>query len=94
MVAAAVKNVAYRSVKIFFNELRKFGESHLGIYNLPGWSEIIYLEHFPDEAILRWVPARVDAFGKRLSGTTFPLAFIPLSRLPLFPRSPRPLGSV
>jgi hypothetical protein len=56
-------------------------------------SKVIFLEHFPDEAVLRLFPARVDAFGQRLSGTV-PLAFRPPRRPPLPLRFPRPLGPV
>ena len=63
MVATAVKKGAYRSVEIFFNENVSCGESRLGIYEPPGGSEIIFFEQSPDEAVLRLLPAKFDAFG-------------------------------
>ena len=94
MVAIAVKKVTYRSVEIFFNELIDEGESCLGIYRPPGGSEVVYLEKFTDEAVLRLFPARVDAFGQRLGGTAIQPAFALVSRLSFSLRSFGPLGSV
>ena len=94
MVTIAVKGTAYRSVEIFFNELGNCGESRLGIYGPPGGSEVVFLEQFPDETILRLLPARADAFGQRLSGATGPSAFALLRRLFLSLRALGPLGSV
>ena len=78
-------------MEIFFNVFIQGGESRLGIYRPPGGSEVVNLEQFPDEAILRLFPARVDALGQR---TSFPSAFALLRRLPLSLRASfGPLGS-
>ena len=81
-------------MEIFFNELSNVGESLLGIYRPPGGSEIIFLEQFPDEAILCLLPARVDAFEQWFSGATGPPAFALLRRPSLSLRALGPLGSV
>ena len=94
MVAIAVKKVTYRSVEVFFNEFKCGGESCLGIYGPPGGSEVVYLEEFPDKAVLRLFPARVDAFGKRLDGTAILPAFALVGCLSFSLRSFGPLGSV
>ena len=81
-------------MEILFNEFMYRGESRLGINRLPGGSEVVYLEQFPDEAVLRLFPARVDAFGQRLGGTAILPAFSLASRLSFSLRSFGPLGSV
>lgn len=81
MVTIVVKSVTYRSVEIFFNEFIDVGKSRLGIYRPPRRSEVKLLEEFPDEAILRLFPARVDPFGQSPSGTLTPLSTTPLRRL-------------
>ena len=74
MVAIAVKKVTYRSVKIFSGEFFDVGQGHLGIYRPPGGSEVVFIEQFADETILRLFPARVDTLGQGFCGTPFPLA--------------------
>ena len=73
MVTIAVKKIAYRSVEILFHVFVDVGEGHLGIYRPPGGFEVIFVEHFADETILRLLPARVGTLGQWLSGILFPL---------------------
>ena len=73
MVTIAVKKIAYRSVEILFHVFVDVGEGHLGIYRPPGGFEVIFVEHFADETILRLLPARVCALGQWIGGILFPL---------------------